>query len=188
MRFDGTLTAWNAKKADGVITPLSGAADVYVQASAFGTRSTYPAVGERVSYELRVSKSGKPFAVNVVWADQMIAEPITTKRTHAGASGSPLKSVLFVIALVLIGYFAFPYAKGTLNRLWLGAQSPTGNTKPLFQTESRSRYACDGRTTCPQMRSCEEATWFINNCPGTKMDGDADGVPCESQWCDAPLR
>lgn len=42
---------------------------------------------------------------------------------------------------------------------------------------------CDGRRYCSQMTSCEEATWFLKNCPGTKMDGDHDGVPCETQWC-----
>jgi hypothetical protein len=44
-------------------------------------------------------------------------------------------------------------------------------------------YRCDGRVRCPQMRSCEEATWFLRNCAGTEMDGDRDGVPCETQWC-----
>ncbi|WP_374012942.1 excalibur calcium-binding domain-containing protein [Pseudoxanthomonas koreensis] len=24
---------------------------------------------------------------------------------------------------------------------------------------------------------------LIRHCPGTKMDGDNDGVPCETQWC-----
>ncbi|QNN71550.1 excalibur calcium-binding domain-containing protein [Thermomonas carbonis] len=42
---------------------------------------------------------------------------------------------------------------------------------------------CDGRTHCSQMRSCEEATYFIQHCPNTQMDGDNDGVPCERQWC-----
>lgn len=46
-----------------------------------------------------------------------------------------------------------------------------------------SRFACDGRTHCSQMRSCAEATYFIRHCPNTKMDGDHDGVPCERQWC-----
>ena len=45
------------------------------------------------------------------------------------------------------------------------------------------RFNCDGRTHCSQMRSCEEATFFIQHCPDTKMDGDNDGVPCEQQWC-----
>lgn len=42
---------------------------------------------------------------------------------------------------------------------------------------------CDGRVYCSQMGSCEEATWFLKNCPGMKMDGNSDGVPCETQWC-----
>lgn len=54
---------------------------------------------------------------------------------------------------------------------------------PATRTESTSRYRCDGRTMCSQMTSCEEATWFLRNCPGTKMDGNHDGIPCERQWC-----
>ena len=46
-----------------------------------------------------------------------------------------------------------------------------------------SQFSCDGRQHCSQMRSCDEATYFIQHCPNTKMDGDGDGVPCESQWC-----
>jgi endonuclease YncB( thermonuclease family) len=44
-------------------------------------------------------------------------------------------------------------------------------------------YRCDGRTQCSQMRSCSEATWFLQHCPGVQMDGNHDGVPCERQWC-----
>jgi hypothetical protein len=44
-------------------------------------------------------------------------------------------------------------------------------------------YKCDGRTYCSQMTSCAEATYFLQNCPGTKMDGNNDGIPCEKQWC-----
>ncbi len=46
-----------------------------------------------------------------------------------------------------------------------------------------SAYRCDGRTMCSQMHSCDEAKYFLQNCPGTKMDGNHDGVPCEQQWC-----
>lgn len=45
------------------------------------------------------------------------------------------------------------------------------------------QFACDGRTYCSQMTSCEEAKFFLKNCPGVKMDGNNDGVPCERQWC-----
>lgn len=57
----------------------------------------------------------------------------------------------------------------------------TGDRTPSHAAVER--FACDGRTHCSQMRSCAEATYFIQHCPNTKMDGDSDGVPCERQWC-----
>jgi cold shock CspA family protein len=45
------------------------------------------------------------------------------------------------------------------------------------------QFRCDGRTRCSQMTSCDEAKFFLRNCPGTQMDGDSDGIPCEQQWC-----
>lgn len=57
-------------------------------------------------------------------------------------------------------------------------QPATSQPKPLSRT-----YRCDGRQHCSQMTSCEEANYFLRNCPGTKMDGDNDGIPCEKQWC-----
>jgi hypothetical protein len=50
-------------------------------------------------------------------------------------------------------------------------------------SDERSPYQCDGRTHCSEMSSCEEAEYFLVNCPGVKMDGGGDGVPCERQWC-----
>jgi hypothetical protein len=49
--------------------------------------------------------------------------------------------------------------------------------------ETSPAYRCDGRTRCSQMTSCAEATWVLNHCPGTQMDGNHDGVPCEQQFC-----
>ncbi len=46
-----------------------------------------------------------------------------------------------------------------------------------------SGFACDGRTYCSQMSSCAEAKYSLANCPGVKMDGDKNGIPCEKQWC-----
>lgn len=56
---------------------------------------------------------------------------------------------------------------------------------PLAKTENTAStaYRCDGRTHCSQMTSCTEATYFLKNCPGAKMDGNHDGIPCEMQWC-----
>jgi len=48
---------------------------------------------------------------------------------------------------------------------------------------SQAQFKCDGRTYCSQMTSCDEAMFFLRNCPGVKMDGEGDGIPCEKQWC-----
>lgn len=79
-----------------------------------------------------------------------------------------------------------PKANTPSNDSWLDSlgkkltPEPASSTQKLAKT---SQFKCDGRTYCSQMTSCQEATFFINNCPGTKMDGDNDGVPCEKQWC-----
>ena len=52
------------------------------------------------------------------------------------------------------------------------------NTQPASPS-----FACDDRKHCSQMTSCAEATYFLKNCPNTKMDGNNDGTPCEKQWC-----
>jgi hypothetical protein len=67
-----------------------------------------------------------------------------------------------------------------------GPVSPNSGTpdRPtLAPVEPPARYRCDGRTYCSQMTSCAEAKYFLANCPGVKMDGDRNGIPCEKQWC-----
>lgn len=45
------------------------------------------------------------------------------------------------------------------------------------------KYKCSGKMYCSEMTSCAEAKFYLKNCPGTKLDGNYDGVPCEKQWC-----
>ena len=65
---------------------------------------------------------------------------------------------------------------------WGTSQKPSAPS-PQPAAPSQSQFRCEGKTRCSQMTSCEEAKFYIQNCPGTQMDGDGDGVPCESQWC-----
>jgi len=61
---------------------------------------------------------------------------------------------------------------------------PIRSSEPARATAAPSKNSrCDGRTHCSQMTSCAEAKFFLQNCPGTKMDGEGDGIPCERQWC-----
>lgn len=45
------------------------------------------------------------------------------------------------------------------------------------------QYKCERKVYCSQMKSCEEAVFYLDNCPGVKIDGDGDGIPCVKQFC-----
>jgi hypothetical protein len=62
------------------------------------------------------------------------------------------------------------------------ASASPNKVAPAPSTVS-SDFSCDGRKYCSQMKSCAEAKYFLANCPGVKMDGDKNGIPCEQQWC-----
>lgn len=97
---------------------------------------------------------------------------------------------IIIICLVLFSlhYFKEQAKRDELARQDADISAQQQYTLPakaaeLPQVTSTSAYVCDGRTHCSQMNSCEEAKYFINNCPGTEMDGDGDGIPCEKQFC-----
>lgn len=41
-------------------------------------------------------------------------------------------------------------------------------------------FACGSKRYCREMASCEEARFYLEQCGLTRLDGDGDGVPCES--------
>ena len=60
--------------------------------------------------------------------------------------------------------------------------NPVNTPIKLKHQISQEVYKCDGRKHCSQMKSYEEAKYFITHCSDTKMDGDGDGIPCERQF------
>ena len=68
------------------------------------------------------------------------------------------------------------------RRAAAGPATPAKRTAPAASSEP-GPFRCDGRTRCTQMKSCDEAKYFLAHCPGVTMDGDHDGIPCEKQWC-----
>lgn len=55
--------------------------------------------------------------------------------------------------------------------------TPTVN---IVNSDNSGSFSCAGKTKCTQMASCEEATFYLNNCGLSRLDGDKDGVPCET--------
>ena len=98
-----------------------------------------------------------------------------------------MKQLVGLIILGLVAWAGFKkYETWSAGRIQ-AAEEPAISTPVARPSPSRSpassQFRCDGRTHCSQMTSCAEATYFLQNCPGTKMDGNNDGVPCERQWC-----
>ena len=100
------------------------------------------------------------------------------------ARGRHRKSGFGALALVLS--IAGIWAIVTLRGADPGAPPAPHVAKPLaLAAPLESGFRCDGRNRCPQMRSCAEARWVLRHCPDTRMDGDGDGIPCETQHCTA---
>jgi predicted negative regulator of RcsB-dependent stress response len=98
-----------------------------------------------------------------------------------------------IIILLIVGILAWKgYSKYQSHNVALASEQQEASVMIEVMTERKPEIAstlplashkCDGRVHCSQMTSCEEATFFLRNCPGVKMDGNNDGVPCEMQWC-----
>ena len=178
MRIHGTLTKWNDDRGFGFITPAKGTADLFVHISAFPRDGVRPKLNELISFEIEAGSDGKRRAVRVMRPRQRVTEQPFSVREHRRPPGRRLSAGFALLAIAGLG--AYGYSQ--YNDHASPAGVPVGEA-PLQPTSPTSRYSCDGRTMCSQMTSCGEATYFIRHCPGTQMDGDGDGVPCESQWC-----
>ncbi|AXK71227.1 DNA-binding protein [Lysobacter sp. TY2-98] len=91
--------------------------------------------------------------------------------------------MLLVLLLAVVAAYGYREIKRGRFATHAPTAAPAADSVTSAQEKKDSRYACNGRTRCPQMHSCEEATFFSQHCPNTQMDGDGDGVPCEQQWC-----
>src|SRR5258706_65557 len=93
--------------------------------------------------------------------------------------------VLLIVAA--LGWYGYKYRSYFYNAYSSLSQprinETTTNRSAGTEAPSTAAFRCDGRIYCSQMTSCAEATYFLRNCPGVKMDGNNDGVPCERQWC-----
>lgn len=60
----------------------------------------------------------------------------------------------------------------------------SGPSKPLRlkhdDASSNAKSGCGGKYKCGEMDSCDEALHYLNDCGLSRLDGDNDGIPCES--------
>ena len=99
-----------------------------------------------------------------------------------------MKGIAFVLLLALLAWHGYGKYQQMTSHREAAPQEFTAAALPDERPATRperpeTNPRCDGRLYCSQMTSCAEATWFLKNCPGVKMDGNNDGIPCERQWC-----
>jgi cold shock CspA family protein len=188
-RIDGTLKTWNADKGFGFVTPINGGQDIFVHVSDYPKRGGAPEVGERLSFEITLNKDGKKKAVKVQRPGAIHAAPARRReRIQAGPRNSVFGRVIALLMVMAVCAAGYKYLVPKLHSPASAASSLVSEQRvtssPTLPTPMpANRWQCDGRTHCSQMTSCEEAKFFLSNCPNTEMDGDRDGIPCESQWC-----
>lgn len=209
MHQQGVLKQWNTEKGFGFIQPDEGSNTIFIHISAFPKNGISPRVGEKIRYNISAGKGGKnqasaierlDFPVNFKPAkSNQVRSSRHDKTSSAYAMPSFLKLLVLLLVplLLIIGAYTYyqnhqsvqPFAESTnparLNNPFesesvnqTGAQADS-RAAPSQQTTT---FRCDGRQHCSQMSSRDEALFFINNCPETKMDGDHDGDPCEKQF------
>jgi cold shock CspA family protein len=187
MRFDGKLDKWNDDRGYGFITPTRGGEPVFVHISAFPRDGRRPQLGEALTFEVEPAGDGKKRAIKVERpgatarpSARAVPRDVSEQPHRPARRRSLAGTVITVLLLAGVGGFAFVQFKAARSGL---APSSERAPAPSAARESVQAFRCDGRTHCSQMTSCDEAKFFLKNCPGTKMDGDGNGIPCEAQWC-----
>ena len=140
-----------------------------------GLQNSQHTTSERVNSSSRNSYNTTP---------KRIVSHSRRKTKRKNESGGFFGTIITVIIFGIIGYFVYGFIQDFLHRNELTNQPVIQETLKIANTQAVSsnpnHFQCDGRTHCSQMRSLEEARWFVRNCPNTQMDGNNDGEPCEN--------
>ena len=192
----GLLKSWKTDKGFGFIKSDTLEHDTFIHISALKHMSRKPKVGDTIYFEVATQPDGKTKAVNC--SIEGVAELKAPYQKHNNQPHRIAKSNFAssflgkVASIALIAALCF-YAINKYNT-HSSSQTPiitndlaTNDDLATFDEKypkivipkSTQNFTCDGRQYCTEMRSREEAVFFINNCPNTKMDGDGDGNPCE---------
>lgn len=191
MRFEGRLKTWDAQRGFGLIAVKQGGQEILVHASAFPLDRREPTEGEALSFEVEIDPDGKKRAVRVYRPGQGQSSAVRPRRHEErphpqGHHKSGVTRGLATVAIVaVLGWFAYTRIGPHVQANTLISQAKPALVAPV--EVPAGTFLCDGRKYCSQMTSCSEAKYFLKSCPGVKMDGNNDGVPCEKQWCTSPL-
>ena len=174
MRFQGKIKSWNQVKGFGFISPNSGGKDIFVRISEFNKIHRRPSINSLVTYEVSNDEKNRQQAKNIkLVGDKNTLDTYTRKGQHLFFTS--------IIKIIITGFIIFIIIDIYQHR---GSTLEASFYKSVFERDyQKSDYICEGKTYCSEMTSCGEALFYQENCTGTAMDGNHDGIPCEQQWC-----
>lgn len=175
----GELVRWNEDRGFGFISSNNRSKDIFIHISSLKRMNRRPIVGDIIYFKEQVETNGKIKAINASIEGADLKKRKINKNNRNESNNKNITNIVYLVLFIVIGYFAYDkftsIANQSINKSTLTMVAPT--------SEIKENYSCQGKTYCSEMTSCAEAKYYQNNCSGTKMDGDGDGVPCESQWC-----
>ena len=177
MRYQGRITTWTDAKGYGFVTPNGGGEPVFLHVCDFVERARRPEEGDLVTYEVIEDDRKKPKAVAVAFV-QLPLHPFRQRSQPARGKGGIGVALLGVAALAAA--YGIYSERSSLIPIVADSRAPRSFAA---ESDDDARFKCAGKTQCTQMRSCEEATFYLKHCTDVQIDGDHDGIPCERQWC-----
>ncbi|MDC3211186.1 cold shock domain-containing protein [Pseudoalteromonas distincta] len=192
----GLLKSWKTDKGFGFIKSDTLEHDTFIHISALKHMSRKPKVGDTIYFEVAKQPDGKTKAINC--RIEGVAELKAPYQKHnqqphrmakSNFASSFLGKVASISIIAVLGFVAVNKYNHYQSNEQFNSQTPVITNADLATFDEQypktvipkntQNFTCDGRQYCNEMRSREEAVFFINNCPNTKMDGDGDGDPCE---------
>ncbi|NNH78963.1 cold shock domain-containing protein [Acinetobacter sp. ANC 5380] len=201
MFTEGKIKSYITERGFGFIAIEGESKDLFFHIKDFPNKSVEPKIGEKLKFRI-VEEGGKLKADNIVRLDVKIESVTHTPQSRARVNqqykrqssrqeqkGGGFNFINLIVGFVIVGIFGavfIPLISGIYQRETLRRQSAqaTNIVQVVDNTKISNTqiFTCDGRKHCSEMHSYDEAVFFINNCPGTLMDGDSDGEPCEGQF------
>ncbi len=167
-----------------------------------GTREIRLAAIDTPEYSQPYGQEAKQALIDLVQGRKVRVEPVTTDRHGRTVAHVYRDDGLHVNAAMVEAGAAHVYrrysndpqlialeaiARQKKKGLWAlppGQRTSQEQWRREHERENemiRTGFNCAVRKTrCTQMRSCEEAMFYLDECHRHRLDSDKDGVPCES--------
>lgn len=78
------------------------------------------------------------------------------------------------------GLWSLPSTEQVPPWEWRKGKKTNNQARSAERKQEAKKFTCGTKRYCKEMVSCEEAEFYLNECGLTRLDGDKDGVPCES--------